>query len=29
VAPGKVALQVSIKERDENVITNASATFRV
>jgi len=29
VAPGKVALQVSVKERDENVITNASATFEV
>lgn len=29
VAPGKVALQVSIKERDENVITSASATFTV
>ena len=28
VAPGKVALQVSIKERDENVITSACATFK-
>lgn len=28
VAPGKVALQISIKERDEKVITSASATFR-
>ena len=27
VAPGKIALSVSVKEREENVITAASATF--
>jgi acyl dehydratase len=29
VSPGKVALSIAVKERDENVITAASATFTV